>query len=781
MDELTTLLSSHNALEVVSPTGTGKSTIIPTALAKSGKRVLVSTDTRTSARLLTATVLMSYSSTGYAAEGEIRYTSSTMLVYATSGHVRRLLLRYFKDGSPLPSIPWDYLIVDESHVGSVDNSIIVGLWSFARWKTKLILMTATPVPYSLQQQPARLEIKQFKYPIEIEYTKDFENQGSLYKAIVQRILSLHSTTKYEDGHMLVFLPGSSDVRTMTNMIGSPFGALVLGVHGGMKAEDINRITEPTRLRKIIIATNVVESSITVSDLGFVLDSMLEKRPGTSPSGETSLSLSYISKKSAEQRAGRTGRTKQGKCIRFISELSYKTLEEFRPSDIHTIPIDKEVLELIASGLSPKSIVRDVDETRMDSIVKGLYDMELVKRGTMELTRLGTFSVNLPLSIHTGNFLWKWVSLNHPPFPGVVAAALINSKPHTLFMLPERGAPTEDYDRLIHDFREDKYGGFVGLDNLATCLNVWLNLFEYLDYRLLESYEVDEFYEWCDEHAINSKAMKEVMNTVNAVVRRLEEMNVDVEIGPFTPSNVVKYSSPLLMSVYRDNVITQVNGGYFDRQGSKYIVDSRGIPGDMKVYNTLLFITSVTTMDKSGKKTNIVSMSIPLPEGLAPLQTIQAPKQDKRKPQKTKQEPPLPKREEKGEEKSVQTRKPSRLSLSSIDPAIVQLVGFTPPPPPQEGKQSIEKTSSKMTIPKPLEVPSDVQPVRDIVLDPSSGVSTTPRIGKQTITVPSARLKVKPVKKSVQPSRQRSSQQETISTQGFNRLPLYDVPRTTRAQ
>jgi HrpA-like RNA helicase len=157
---------SAETIEVVSPTGSGKSSILPATLAQRDVRVFVSVPTRTSARTLYDYVSSIYPdlTVGYAAEGEVKYNNTTQLTYATSGHLRRKMYEYFRSGRLVDSglSISDILIVDEIHSGSVDNTFILSLWMEARRQVismpstsqasipRLVLTTATPVPLTIE-------------------------------------------------------------------------------------------------------------------------------------------------------------------------------------------------------------------------------------------------------------------------------------------------------------------------------------------------------------------------------------------------------------------------------------------------------------------------------------------------------------------------------------------------------------------------------------------------------------------------------------------------------
>src|SRR5581483_7272193 len=352
LPQIITLLQRSPILALILPTGSGKSLGVPAALAAIGTRVMIALPTRAAVNNLYETqkkILSDFDPNlvplvGTAAEGDIKYNDQTLIIYATSGHVRRKLLSTYVQGHPGPIDFCDVLMFDEIHNGSLDITINLALWEKSARAGVLVpraIFSSATFPESLKIRFPEMEIFEITgqtFPIEIQYNdKSYDiksNMDDLYSDIskVIRILISRNPT----GNILVFLPGSAEVQNVTEQLASNVieNVEVLQAYGSMSSEDLNRIYQviPDK-RKIILATNIAESALTIDDLDMVIDSMLEKRSETSASGGLRLTLSKISKDSAVQRAGRTGRIRQGFCYRMITSSDYDKLEDKRPDEI----------------------------------------------------------------------------------------------------------------------------------------------------------------------------------------------------------------------------------------------------------------------------------------------------------------------------------------------------------------------------------------------------------------------------------------------------------------
>ena len=584
LPKILTLISSYPVVSIVAPTGSGKSIGIPAAIASTGAKCFVSVPTRTAAislaeyqRVLQRTVDPKANVNkiiGYAAEGNVNYGPDTMVAYVTGGHMRKKMLSYFAGGTVAPIDFCDVLFTDEVHSGSIDTTVIISLWMTAAAAQvrvpRLVIASATPVPMVIEPTPQIYTVDLAAYPIEYRYLdKDFDiddPSGALYTQTANLTANIHRTTPVDSGHILVFTPGSAEVETVASslreLLKDPIDGKIVDIipaFGALKQEDIALIYKQTapNERKIVIATNIAEMSITIEDVGYVVDTMVEKRAETSQSGGFRLTTHYISKDSAKQRAGRTGRTRPGISYRMCTQERYEKLEEHRPPEIERVPIYETVMELLDVGLTPELVLKGIDIQRITGAVQLLMKLGMVvnSNGGVTVTDSGHFAPNFPLSVRNAAFLWQWIQAKYPVFPGIVTAALIDCYGPSYFWIPRR-KPTEsveEYNLMIKQYKAKNFAKYVGYNDLETSLNMWNDLAATIG-GIRGSQRA--IIGWSRDNSINNKKIRELLMIVEQSVNAAVRFGYNVEIGPFTTQGVVTATRPILLSVYSDMTLIQ---------------------------------------------------------------------------------------------------------------------------------------------------------------------------------------------------------------------------------
>ena len=573
---------------VVAGTGSGKSIGVPAAIAATGSRCFVVVPTRTAAISLAQyqTILqkkvtpnLNPNFVGYAAEGNIQYTDETRIAYVTGGHVRKKMLSYFSKGTVKPMNFCDVLFVDEIHSGTLDTTIIISLWMKARAlraaMPRLVLASATPVPLAIIPKPVVYTVETRGFHIDIRYhNRDLDIDdinGTLYIEAARIAYDFHRNSAISDGHILIFAPGSKEVELMMAQLTQLAATAIPGkrltivpAFGALKQEDIELIYSQTAPdeRKAVIATNIAETAITITDIGFVVDTVTEKRAETSQSGGFRLATHYISKDSAKQRAGRTGRTRPGIAYRMITQESFDRLEEHRPPEIQRVPIYETIMELLDVGLVPEETIIGIEARRVQQAVQLLNQLGMVQQvdNTIVVTDMGHFAPKFSLSVRNAAFLWLWLQAGHPLFPGAVVASLIDSYGPSYFWLPRRNRELADTDyRAILEAHKDKYfGQYIGYSDLETALNMWSDMVKTIGVNA----DVDVAARWSRDHSMNNKKIRELLQIVRQSVGTLKALGHQVAIGPFTTAGVTNAARPLLIKPYSDRVMFGDGRGSF---------------------------------------------------------------------------------------------------------------------------------------------------------------------------------------------------------------------------
>lgn len=577
-------ISSSPVVSIIAPTGSGKSVGVPAAIASAGAKCFVVVPTRTAAISLAEyqRVLQTKASpgidvnklVGYAAEGNVNYTSETMIAYVTGGHARRKMLSYFSKGKASPIDFCDVLMVDEVHSGSIDTTVIISLWMKAAQQgsrvPRLVVASATPIPMIIEPAPDVYTVEMAAFPIEYKYLSkdiDFDDpSGLLYIEAAKMAANVHKSTPINTGHILIFAPGSAEVENIARLLKEELkdpipnkSADIIPAFGALKQEDIALIYKQMgpNERKIVIATNIAEMSITITDVGHVIDTMVEKRAETSQSGGFRLTTHYIAKDSARQRAGRTGRTRPGVCYRLCTEDRFNKFEDHRPPEIQRIPIYETVMELLDVGLYPENVVKGIDVQKVTAASQLLIRLGMITKvdSMITVTDMGHFAPKFHVSVRNAAFLWKWIQSGYPIFPGIVVACLIDSYGPSYFWIPRRKPEMslEEYNIMIKEYKQKYFGKYIGYNDLETCLNMWSDLTTKMggvnsNPKLLIP--------WARDNSINNKKIRELLMIVEQSINAANRLGYQVVIGPFTTEGVMKAARPLLLNVYSDLTLIQ---------------------------------------------------------------------------------------------------------------------------------------------------------------------------------------------------------------------------------
>jgi ATP-dependent helicase HrpB len=343
--EITAHLRAHTTLVLEAPPGAGKTTRVPPALLEiTDGEVLVLEPRRLAARLAARYVASSLGerageTVGYQVRFEEVAGPRTRLRFLTEGVLTRRLL----SDPRLDRVA--AVVLDEFHERHLEGDLALALLRrlqrVERPDLRLVVMSATldagPVAaYLGGARVMRSEGRQ--YPLEIQYTP--HSAASLEQQVATAVEALPDPA----GHVLVFLPGAAEIRRAQTACASAAqrrGWMVLPLHGDQSPEEQDRAVGPSERRKIILSTNVAESSITIEGIAAVIDSGLARVAGHSPwSGLPTLNVGRISQASANQRAGRAGRTGPGRAVRLYP------LEDFVRRPAHDVP------EIARADLAP---------------------------------------------------------------------------------------------------------------------------------------------------------------------------------------------------------------------------------------------------------------------------------------------------------------------------------------------------------------------------------------------------------------------------------------------
>ncbi len=388
---------ARRACVVVAPPGAGKTTRVPVALLDDGPLILLQ-PRRVAARALARRIAEEQGFTlgeevGWQVRFERRFSARTRLLVATEGILTARL-----QADPLLS-DFRTVVLDEFHERSLHADLALALarqaWR-ARDDLRLVVMSATldagALAAFLDDCPV-LEAPGRLHPIEVLHAPELSAAEGARRA-------LGATT----GHVLVFLPGVAEIRRAQAALDGQVDARVLPLYGAQDAETQDAALRPSPTRKIILATNVAETSLTVDGVTAVVDTGQQRVPRYDAArGLDRLVSERVARDSAEQRAGRAGRTAPGLCLRLWD--ARETLRARREPEIERVDLCAPLLEVLAWGGEPLSF--EWFEAPPREAVEAALDL-LARLGALtparRLSALGARLQRLPLHPRLGRVL-----------------------------------------------------------------------------------------------------------------------------------------------------------------------------------------------------------------------------------------------------------------------------------------------------------------------------------------------------------------------------------------
>jgi ATP-dependent helicase HrpB len=454
LPELVQALRRQPCAVLRAPTGAGKTTRVPPAVLDAGLagagRVVVLEPRRLAARAAARRMADERGGrlgeeVGYQVRFDRRCGPQTRILVVTPG----ILIRMLQDDPFLESV--GAVLFDEFHERSLENDLALGMVRLVqqtvRPELRLVAMSAT---LAVEQGSAYLggcpvvTGEGRLYPVEVLYEPKPEQRPwpVAVAHAVERLLD------WTNGDILAFLPGLHEIRQTARQL-EPLAherdLAVLPLHGDLPAEQQDAALLPQGRRKIVLATNVAETSVTVEGITGVVDTGLARTLVFDPGvGLDRLKLVPIARASADQRAGRAGRTQPGVCIRLWSEGSHRARPEQTYPEIRRVDLAGAVLQLLCLGEADVLRFPWLEPPPEATVTRAL---ELLRRlgavGEQGVTGLGRVLARLPVHPRVGRLLVEGQRWGQPARVALAAALLSERDPfaRTLLDAPERGGRT----------------------------------------------------------------------------------------------------------------------------------------------------------------------------------------------------------------------------------------------------------------------------------------------------------------------------------------------------
>ncbi|KAG6037756.1 hypothetical protein E4U41_004785 [Claviceps citrina] len=517
-EQLIKAVQEHQILIVVGETGSGKTTQLTQYLAEAGfadKGIIGCTQPRRVAAMSVAKRVAE--EVGCKLGGEVGYlvrfddctSPATRIKYMTDGMLQREILM------DMDLRRYSVIMLDEAHERTIATDVLFALLKKAakrRPDLKIIVTSATLDAdkfSSYFNECPIFTIPGRTYPVEILYSR--EPESDYLDAALVTVMQIHLTEP--KGDILLFLTGKEEIDTACEILYERMKALgpsvpellVLPVYAQLPPEMQSRIFEPAPpgTRKVVIATNIAETSITIDEIYYVVDPGFVKQNAYDPKlGMDSLVITPVSQAQANQRAGRAGRTGPGKCFRLYTEAAYQS--EMLPTTIPEIQrqnISHTILMLKAMGINDLIHFDFMDPPPVKTMLTALEELYALSALDDEglLTRLGRKMADFPMDPSSAKVLLA--AVDHDCAEEALSIIAMLSLQGVVFYRPKE-------KQTVADQKKAKFHDPSG-DHL-TLLNVY------------NSWKQNSYSKpWCFENFIQARSMQRAKDVRDQLVKIMD--------------------------------------------------------------------------------------------------------------------------------------------------------------------------------------------------------------------------------------------------------------------
>lgn len=518
-DLIVEAIRKHQVLVIAGDTGSGKTTQLPKMCLEAGLgsrgRIGCTQPRRIAAVSVAERVgeeLVAPDAVGYKIRFKDTTTDDTVIKFMTDG----VLLSETRGDRCLGQ--YDTLIIDEAHERSLNIDFLLGFLKQlirTRPELKLIISSATidtrKFAAHFDNAPI-IKVSGRLHPITLEYrnseTEDEAESASYVDRAVKAAKDL--AVEADGGDILVFMPTEQDIRDTIDGLRHVLGDshLILPLFGRLPAVEQRKIFKRSWQRKVIVATNVAETSLTVPGIRYVVDTGLARIARYNVrSGTTSLRVARISRASCDQRAGRCGRTGPGTCIRLYSEEDYQGRDAFTLPEIQRSNLAEVILQMISLQLGDPALFPFIDSPSSRTLRDGfriLHELGALVNDH-SLSKNGRLMARLPLDPCLSRILIEGNAQNSLAEIKVLAAALSLQDPRV--RPPEQEQKADERHRPFIDKSSD----------FLTLLNIWNALHQ--EERPRSMSRLSKF---CKTHFLSWQRMREWQDVYDQIHRLLRE-------------------------------------------------------------------------------------------------------------------------------------------------------------------------------------------------------------------------------------------------------------------
>ena len=521
-------IAAHQVVIIAGETGSGKTTQLPKICLEAGRGVcgLIghTQPRRIAARTVAARIAEELQSplgqlVGYKVRFSDRVSPGSAIKLMTDG----ILLAEMQADRFLGQ--YDTLIIDEAHERSLNIEFLLGYLKHLlpkRPDLKLIITSATidteRFARHFDHAPV-IEVSGRSYPVEVRYRPlqgDDEEDRDMRQAIVDGVDEL---ARCGSGDVLVFLPGEREIRETAEALRKhhPPHTEILPLYAKLSAAEQNKVFQPHGGRRIVLATNVAETSLTVPGIRYVVDPGVARVSRYSPRAKVQrLPIEKISQASANQRAGRCGRVGPGVCIRLYSEEDFVNRLEFTEPEIKRSNLAAVILQMAALRLGDVrnfAFVEPPEQRLVNDGYKLLEELGAVN-ADRRLTPLGKRLARLPVDPRIGRMILAGEDERSLTEVLIIAAALSVPDPR------ERPLEAQQAADEKHNAFADEHSDFISL------LNLWQRYHEQA-----HALSNNKLRQWCREQFVAYLRMREWRDIHNQLTILVKEIGLTLNAQP----------------------------------------------------------------------------------------------------------------------------------------------------------------------------------------------------------------------------------------------------------
>jgi ATP-dependent RNA helicase DDX35 len=624
-------LENYQTIILVSETGSGKSTQVPQYLheagwAKDNRCIVCTQPRRMAARTVSSRVADEMGvkigeEVGYSVRFDSNVSSNTAIKYCTDGVLLRETM-----SDPLLS-KYSVIIVDEAHERSLQSDILLGLLKKIikkRKELRIIITSATLNASDLKdffetnnnqinneiknneiknkdnknkenknnESACILSVQGRQFPVDIQYLS--APCHSYVQTAVDTVLNIHK--KESKGDILLFLPGGEEIDTVVDKFNDQYegsGLYFIPLYSSLPVNMQMRAFEvtPIGMRKVVISTNIAETSITIEGIKYVVDAGFVKLNYFDVhTGIEALVTCPISKSAATQRSGRAGRTAPGKCFRLMTEISYEKFPDYSPPEMNRVDISGAILQLKALGIDD---VLHFDFLSPPSSESMIYSLELLYSLSAldidcKLTAIGEKMAEMPVEPRLSKSLLDSYELGCGEEMLTIAAMCAVENP---FLVLRSKASQESKKR-----RDDCLAEFVSLEgDHLTLLNVFNSFIEH-------NYDAH----WCDSMCLQHRILARAKEVRGHLYKMLKRFGPEGGIISSCGDDTVAIRKSLISGYFANAAQLGSDGKY---RTLRYL--SINLTNYLSIYLTFLFLRGQTPV--SPHHTSVIARFGALPE------------------------------------------------------------------------------------------------------------------------------------------------------------------------